>query len=67
VVCLGAVAWRRLAGSAAPFRPRHCAVLHSGGRLLYPMYHPGYVVRGAYTPAAYARDFRRLARLCNGS
>jgi uracil-DNA glycosylase len=67
VVCLGAVAWRRLAGSAAPFRPRRSAVLHSGGTLLYAMYHPAYVVRGAYTPAAYARDFQRLARLCNGS
>jgi len=65
VVCLGAVAWRELARSAAPFRPRSGAVLHSRDALLYPMYHPAYVVRGAYTPSAYARDFRRLARLCN--
>jgi len=67
LVCLGAVAWRRLAGSAAPFRPRVGAPLRSGGTLLYPMYHPAYVVRGAYTHAAYERDFRRFARLCNGS
>jgi DNA polymerase len=65
VVCLGAVAWRELARSAAPFRPRSGAVLDSGDALLYPMYHPAYVVRGAYTPSAYARDFRRLARVCN--
>jgi uracil-DNA glycosylase len=61
VVCLGAVAWRHLAGSAAPFRPRRGVVLRSGGTLLYPMYHPAYVVRGAYAPSAYVRDFLRLA------
>jgi len=27
------------------------------------IYHPGYVIRGAYSARAYARDFARLARL----
>lgn len=63
VVCLGAVAWRKLAGRGAPFRPRRPAALSSGGQLLYPMYHPAYVVRGAYPVQAYARDFARLRRL----
>jgi uracil-DNA glycosylase family 4 len=64
VVCLGTVAWRELAGDQAPFRPRRPGAISSGGGvLLYPMYHPAYVVRGAYSRRAYARDFMRLARL----
>jgi uracil-DNA glycosylase family 4 len=63
VACLGAVAWREIAGPEAPFRPRRPVKLTSGGVLLYPMYHPAYVVRGAYPVPAYARDFERLKRL----
>jgi uracil-DNA glycosylase family 4 len=63
VVCLGAVAWRETAGREAPFQPRRPAALSGGGLLLYPMYHPAYVVRGAYPVQAYARDFVRLRRL----
>jgi uracil-DNA glycosylase family 4 len=63
VVCLGAVAWRETAGREAPFRPHRPAALSGGGLLLYPMYHPAYVVRGAYPVRAYARDFARLKRL----
>jgi uracil-DNA glycosylase len=63
VVCLGVVAWREMAGRAAPFRPRRPAALSGGGQLLYPMYHPAYVVRGVYPVQAYARDFARLRRL----
>jgi uracil-DNA glycosylase family 4 len=64
VVCLGAAAWRELAGPDAPFRPRRPAPISNGdGLLVYPMYHPAYVVRGAYPVRAYAMDFMRLARL----
>lgn len=64
VVCLGAVAWREIAGREAPFRPRRPGAINNGdGVLLYPMYHPAYVVRGAYPAQAYARDFMRLGRL----
>jgi len=63
VACLGAVAWRELAGPDAPFRRPRCPKLGSGGMLLYPMYHPAYIVRGAYPEPAYARDFERLERL----
>ncbi len=63
VACLGAVAWREMAGPEAPFRPRRPAKLSSGGMLPYPMYHPAYVVRGAYPESAYARDFARLKRV----
>jgi uracil-DNA glycosylase len=31
--------------------------------LLFPMYHPAYVIRCSYTERRYARDFRRLANL----
>jgi uracil-DNA glycosylase len=63
VACLGAVAWREMAGREVPFRPRRPAALGSDGVLLYPMYHPAYVVRGAYPARAYGRDFMRLKRL----
>jgi uracil-DNA glycosylase family 4 len=62
VACLGAVAWREMAGGEAPFRPRRPVAFAYGNVLLYPMYHPAYVVRGAYSEKAYARDFIRLAR-----
>jgi uracil-DNA glycosylase len=63
VVCLGRIAWRELAGRDAPFDPRRPKSFSAGGVRLYPMYHPAYVVRGAYTERAYARGFARLARL----
>jgi uracil-DNA glycosylase len=64
IVCLGAVAWREIAGREAPFQPRRPTALRSiDGLLLYPMYHPAYVVRGAYPERLYLRDFMRLSRL----
>lgn len=63
VVCLGRVAWRELAGPAAPFDPRSARPF-DGCLRLYPMYHPAYVNRGAYSEERYLRDFLRLARLC---
>ena len=63
VACLGAVAWREMTGGEAPFRPRRPAAFAHGNVLLYAMYHPAYVVRGAYSEKAYARDFMRLGRL----
>jgi hypothetical protein len=33
------------------------------GRLLYPLYHPGYAIRGAYSERSYRSDFARLAAL----
>ncbi len=61
IVCLGAVAWRELAGRGAEFHPRAPFPLKRGGSVLYPMYHPAYVVRGAYSVDAYMQDFIRLA------
>ena len=63
IVCLGRIAWRELAGRDAPFQPESPSPLMRGGRILYPMYHPGYVIRGALSERSYARQFRRLARL----
>ncbi len=63
VACLGRVAWRELAGGFTPFEPRRGRPAHRNGWLLYPMYHPGYVIRGAYSEPAYERDFGRLRRL----
>jgi uracil-DNA glycosylase family 4 len=60
VVGLGRLAWRELAGRSAPFE---AAPIETTGHLLFPMYHPAYVVRGAYTERSYARDFDRLAHL----
>jgi DNA polymerase len=66
VACLGAVAWREMAGGEAPFRPCRPSAFARGNVLLYPMYHPAYVVRGAYSERAYARDFMLLERLLRG-
>jgi uracil-DNA glycosylase len=62
IVCLGAMAWRQLGGRDAPFQPTHPKILRHSGAILYPIYHPGYVIRGAYDARHYHRDFRRLRR-----
>jgi uracil-DNA glycosylase len=56
------MAWRQLAGGDAPFDPIRPKIQQRERATLYPMYHPGYVVRGAYDAQRYARDFRRLRR-----
>ncbi len=63
VVCLGRLAWREMAGRSAPFDPARPAVATMNGFRIFPMYHPGYVIRGAYPMPDYARDFARLAAL----
>jgi uracil-DNA glycosylase len=63
VVPLGRIAWRALAGHRIPFTPGAPAIIASGTLMLYPMYHPAYVIRGAYPERAYRRDFARLAKL----
>jgi len=60
IVCLGRIAWRRLAGREIPFTPSTPLVTEHSGMRLFPMYHPAYVVRGAYMERSYRRDFRRL-------
>lgn len=63
IACLGRLAWRQIAGPTAPFDPA-CAVPHTHqGWRCYPMYHPGYVIRGAYSRARYREDFLRLRRV----
>ncbi len=63
VVCLGRIAWRELAGRGATFDPHGANPVRRGGVVYVAIYHPGYVIRGAYSARAYARDFARLARL----
>src|ERR1700694_1335642 len=63
IVGLGHIAWRDLAGRAVPFSPRQRSMIQIGGRCLFAMYHPAYVIRGAYSERAYARDFEHLADL----
>ncbi len=60
IACLGRMAWRSVAGTETPFDPRCPATIMRFGALVYPMYHPGYVVRGIYSERSYARDFARL-------
>jgi DNA polymerase len=67
IVCLGAMAWRQLAGREVPFDPTHPRTYQRRGAELYPMYHPGYVIRGAYDARRYVRDFRRLRRHLSGT
>ncbi len=62
VACLGRIVWSCLAGSRAEFDPTAAQVVQAGRWRLYPMYHPAYVNRGAYSLKKYARDFDRLRR-----
>ncbi len=66
VVCLGRITWLHLAGREAAFDPAGAAVVRAGRWLLYPMYHPAYVNRGAYPVQCYARDFARLRSALQG-
>jgi uracil-DNA glycosylase family 4 len=61
IVCLGRIAWREIAGRDAPFDPHRASRHEHAGAIVYPMYHPGYVIRGAYSERRYFRDFTRLA------
>jgi len=61
IACLGHLAWRELAGPGRPFTPTRPATIRVDGVVLFPMYHPAYVNRGAYPVRRYRRDFRRLA------
>lgn len=61
IACLGRIAWRELAGRSRPFTPTRPTTIHANGAILFPMYHPAYVNRGAYPVRSYCRDFRRLA------
>jgi DNA polymerase len=63
IVALGAMAWRELTTAQTPFNPGHPRAHVRGTALVYPMYHPGYVVRGARSEQTYTRDFARLTRL----
>lgn len=63
IACLGRMAWRELAGKDARFEPRNPEPVAAGGLVLYPMFHPGYTIRGAYPERSYLRDFVRLAAL----
>jgi uracil-DNA glycosylase family 4 len=63
IVCLGRLAWRELAGADAAFSPARARIQVREGAAIYPMYHPAYVNRGAYSQREYLRDFRRLARV----
>ncbi len=67
IACLGRLAWRELAGRDAPFKPERPAPLMRDGAIIYPMYHPGYVIRGALSERSYARQFRRLAHIVAGA
>jgi DNA polymerase len=62
IVCLGAMAWNHMTStdSSEPFDPTHPKIQRRGDAIIYPMYHPGYVIRGAYSERRYARDFLRL-------
>jgi DNA polymerase len=62
IVCLGRLAWRELAGRGTAFSPGLADFPVRGDAIVYPLYHPAYVNRGAYPERDYLRDFRRLAR-----
>jgi len=62
VACLGRIAWAELAGRDQPFDPSRPQLIGVGTLCLFPMYHPAYINRGAYSRRSYASHFRKLAR-----
>ena len=64
LACLGRIAWQELAGRTVPFLPRRGQPIGIDGGLVFPMYHPAFVNRGAYPIRLYRKDFARLSRLC---
>jgi uracil-DNA glycosylase len=67
VACLGRMAWKELAGRATPFKPTSRRAINAGGLVLFPMYHPAFVNRGAYPLQLYRRDFATLRGLCSSA
>jgi uracil-DNA glycosylase len=67
VACLGRVAWETLAGREYQFEPRRPIIVEAKGMRLLPMYHPAYIIRGAYAERLYRRDYMRLARILRES
>lgn len=63
VACLGRIAWEQVAGRTIPFLPRRGLPIEVGGMIVFPMYHPAFVNRGAYSIRLYRKDFERLSRL----
>jgi uracil-DNA glycosylase len=59
IACLGRLPWKSLAGRV-DFDPSRPSLRGFRDSILYPMYHPGYVIRGAYSARRYANDFARL-------
>ena len=67
IACLGAMAWRHIGGDDLRFDPPQPKLQIRKGAIIYPMYHPGYVIRGAYPERRYIRDFLRLRRYLDES
>jgi uracil-DNA glycosylase len=65
-VCLGKIAWNALAGRQYRFEPKGGIIVEIEGMRLLPMYHPAYVIRGAYAERSYRRDFKQLAKMLRG-
>jgi uracil-DNA glycosylase len=64
LACLGRIAWQEVAGRTVPFSPKRGQPTRIDGMLVFPMYHPAFVNRGAYPIRLYMKDFARLSRLC---
>jgi uracil-DNA glycosylase len=64
LACLGRIAWREVAGRTVPFSPKRGQPTRIDGMLVFPMYHPAFVNRGAYPIRSYMKEFARLSRLC---
>ena len=61
IVTLGVQATEVVIGKKIDSMERYNSrILEIEGKQIFPMFHPGYVVRGAYDKSSYERDFRRL-------
>ena len=65
IVCLGAMAWRQLAGRDAPFDPMRPHALQRNGAIVYPMYHPGYASAVRMIRDATSATFGACGNICS--
>ena len=64
IVPLGEIATREFLGNNMTMRKINAKVLkHADFGRVFPLFHPGYIIRGNYSMSKYRRDFQRLRKL----
>jgi len=63
IVTLGAYTTKYFLGKANSMKKCRGRIFQKGRRIIYPLYHPGFIVRNAYPKTKYVEDFGKLNKL----